>query len=1308
MIRSLSTSVTNTSDGDPMARTPFCSVDNTTDAVCLAVFEAREIVKQANCIARGDIDCMPNPFVYHPASYDPSNSAWVHDSVKAFYTRFDANACPAITSAEQQALLNFARTYQQGCPANAVNLVVAILQVVRVVATEVALILSTLVGIAVKSLALFLPARAADMRQYIAADWQYVRTKARTMLDMTGDLLVDAMLNSGELGAQIMAFLHRACTRINEAISWFLNVWCNYIQQYMIQVLAGLRHAMGIMGAGFDMLQDFVDEIFQGILPASFVAKYAQKGFKESLVESYSRPTDRRDKVKAGLNVPTSVNARPVSRLSRTKNVFNKVFDFAGRVGKSPAGKAVAVVSAAYTTYEMINGIIGLVEEENLRKLWPENFTLFDLSGVVDALDDMENFLLLDDSCYEFQLSQRQNSSYNKFPCLNLNISQYAATTQGTTSLVSTQCWANAQPLLGQNSLFACSAASTCCRTSECIENILCASCTDPQLPGVAKYGCDSLRQRCVCGLTRTVYDRCSANRECTFSSQCELVSSLNSISYGTLPCSSCPQSARVMCLLPSSGFPGRCSCMLDSVKGYDLCSDLTGTRTSVTGSRLCGYLHGKLRPNTWVFDMEDLITLPCTQVRTGVCSTVILGSGLGTVQMVVAESILISSSSSSGRRRLLEDAQDDPEQVIPEPGPPTYDAYESEYELSDTHALHLLLTAPGWNTTSAPCSLLALAYQAPDANLGLLETHILHKCGFWRYVGRRVIQRYNLTSVMQGHETFLLSMDDMVYALMTPGIAIALVRNPGVFVSAAMYHPWLKPVRAFGVLVANQLEQMKWLQDIDTELHKVLFGGDGESANEDFDFRDYPSNEDTEQLGPIRPRFPATRAVPGERIPAPLRQAAQADAPDTLSSQMAHLNTRHLLTVQEGLQAIVPVQDSPGIQVILQGIPQNAAGKASVNSAGVWSVSTFAWPPRYDYTLKSCPIGLSILHVAMQAFTVNRLYYQNFNRPRPNIDRSFRGTLPSWDWIDNITSRVTIVPSSRKTWASWVFHWILDALIIPPSHLVAFFTEDKKWTLQWILQTSVQCDLAAVITCSRHDKDILMSTVVFIILYVAILTVSTALGMGFMSTVFLLSYPWFILWYAFGMAPSCFPMVPPCLMGDIISTMEALIPREIIFPKNLLCEGQLDSGYIQPLNQTCLRSCADINFTSWLDPLAFAVCDTDVRTCKYMKNLPLFNEPFTDTLLWKPFLDGLDKFYTIVLSKDLAGHRLCTWVSFITVIPVLSAIIGFVVVLTALVTALVDLLPALVAFFSQLYIFMNHESLLLRCCPGRVTQHIH
>jgi len=961
-------------------------------------------------------------------------------------------------------------------------------------------------------------------------------------------------------------------------------------------------------------------------------------------------------------------------------------------VGKGPAGKAIAIVSGGLALYEAVTGIMSIIEEEKLRKLWPENFTLFDLSGVVDALDDMESFLLLDDSCYEFQLSQRQNSSYNKFPCVNLNISQYATTTQGTTSLVSTQCWANAQPLLGQNSLFACSAASTCCRTTECVENILCASCTDPQLPGVAKYGCDSLRQRCVCGLTRPVYDRCSANRQCGLSNQCELVSSLNSISYGTLPCASCPPSARVMCLLPSSGFPGRCSCMLDSVKGYDLCSDLTGTRTSVTGSRLCAYLHSKLRPNTWVFDMEDLITLPCTQVRTGVCSTVILGGGQGSVQMVVAESILISSSSSSsGRRRLL--ADDWEEQVAPEPGPPTYDAYESEYELSDTQALHLLLTAPGWNTTSAPCSLLALAYQTPDPAkppLGLLETHVLHKCGFWRYVGRRILQRYNLTATMQGHETFLLSLDDMVYALMTPGVAVALFRNPGVFFSAAMYHPWLKPVRALGVLVANQLEQMKWLTDIDKELHAILFGGDDGMDPGPLHMEDYPESPEEEERdyrGPIiRPRFRKVIAKPPD-TPAPPSHANHDN------NQNHDHNNRRLLTVQEGVQAVVPVQGSPGVQVLMQGIPQNAAGQAPLHSGGgAWSSSSFVWPPRYDYSFKACPIGVSILHVARQAFTVNKLYFENYNHPRPVIDRSLRGTMPSWEWIDNITSVVERVSSSPQpssgSWASWVFHRILDAVGIAPTSIVAFFTQEKEWTLQWILQTSVQCDLAAVITCSKHDKDILMSTVVFVMLYLIILTFSTALGMGFMATLFFLSYPWFILWYAFGMAPTCFPMVPPCLMGDIISTMEGLVPRAIVFPQNLLCAGQ------SPLNQTCLRSCTEINFTSWVDPLAFAICDTDPRTCAYLQGLLPLNEPFTDTLFWIPLMEGLAKFHTIVLSSGgdggggLAGHRLCTWVQFITVLPVLAVGVGVVVVSTALATAAINLLPAFMTFFAQLYVF--------------------
>ena len=1261
MVRSYSTTVTNTSDGDPMARTPFCSIDNTTDAVCLAIAEARQLVIQANCIARGNLSCMPSPFVYHPASYEPSNNAWTRDSVTAFYRHLDQAACPAPSAAEQQSLIGFARQYQRGCPANAVNLVVSILQIVRVVATEVALLISSMLGILIKGAGLLLPAKAADMRKYIASDWQYIRTKWRSVLDTAGDLLVDAMLNSGELGARIMGFLERACDRINAGISWFLNVWCNYIQQYMIQVLAGLRYAMGIMGAGFDMLQDFVDEIFQGILPAAFVQKYAQQNFKDALVEAYSRPTEHKDKVKAQSNVPDTVNPRPTSQTTKKKkNMLSTVTGMVGRIGKSPAGKALGFLGAGLAAYEFVSGVMDVIEEEKLRQLWPENFTLFDLSGVVNSLDDMERFLLQDDSCYEYHLAQRQNLSYVRFQCLRLNLDSYNATSAGTTSLVSTQCWADARPLLAQNSLFACSAASTCCRTSECREFIMCASCAEPELPGINKYGCDSLRKTCVCGQAKNTYDRCSSNRQCDINSQCELVSALNSISYGTIPCANCPASAQVMCLLPSSGFPARCSCMLDSVKGYDLCSDRSGTRTTVTGSRLCAYLHGSPPGSTWVFDMEDLIMVPCQKVRVGVCSTVMQGGRV--IQMVVAETVSQVSSARVGRRLMSDD--EDPERVVAEPGAPTYDAYESEYELADSEALHSLLTAPGWNTTAAPCSTLALAYQA-NSTLGILETHTLHKCGFWRYVGKRVIQRYNLSLPLAGHETFLLSMDDMVYALMTPDVAVALLRNPGALGAAIMYHPWLKPVRAFGVLVANQLEHLRWIRDIDADVHDVLFG-DGPEPVE-------PNEAEREAWGNLHDR-------PTPRFQGASEQGARAiPSPPVAPLPSADGATRKLLSLQDSAQAVVRYS----VAVIQQA---STDGHTPSVAAGAWASADFSWPPRYDFSMSECPLAQSILHIGYQAAIVNKLYFENFHKPRPVKDKSLRANLPHWPWLRNISTLPQTVAASGRSWASAALHWTLDLLAIPPSHIVTFFTDDREWSLQWVLQTTIQCDLAAVVTCSRHDKDILMSTVVFAMLYLVVSLLASSVGMGFLATVLLLSYPWFILWYVFGMAPSCFPMLPPCLMSDLVSTLEVLVPTAILFPPALLCDPAGQAG--RPLNQTCLRSCSELGFGSWEDPLAFAICDTDPKTCSYFIALGPSGLVFLDTWLWDPLRTAMARAYQRVLYEDPTPHRVCTWVSFIWVVPLLALVVGVLVVAGAVLAFVFDLLPSLVTFLCQLYVF--------------------
>jgi hypothetical protein len=357
---------------------------------------------------------------------------------------------------------------------------------------------------------------------------------------------------------------------------------------------------------------------------------------------------------------------------------------------------------------------------------------------------------------------QTAGLEYKLFPCLDARLSNLSSGTSGTTSIDATRCWASASPSLGQNSLFSCTASSTCCETSACTRLIVCGTCPTPQFPEVKQYGCESLQEKCMCGVAKSSISTCTANRQCDVDAQCEMVSSLSGMRYGTIPCRLCPSQYAVMCLLPPSGMPAQCACMLNKDMMYDLCWDMAGTRTMVNNQKLCGYLPSQWSASVrWDFDMDDLIMLPCIQVSSGVCSTVFNTERGGSINMVVAASIRVSASARG--RLLLMDGQ-----AVPEPGPPIHHVYESEYELEDSQALHSLLNEPGWNTTAAPCSSLALAYQ-DGQRLGILETFELHKCAYWRYAGRRVIQRYNLSDAMRGHDTFLLSMDDLVYALMSP-----------------------------------------------------------------------------------------------------------------------------------------------------------------------------------------------------------------------------------------------------------------------------------------------------------------------------------------------------------------------------------------------------------------------------------------------------------------------------------------------------------------------------------------------------------
>ena len=127
---------------------------------------------------------------------------------------------------------------------------------------------------------------------------------AMGLLSGLNTILLDMVFSIGEIGKGLLSFLTRTsvCGVINNAYSWFLNVWCEYLQNYLAKLLTTLRSAISMVAAGFEILQDFMDEVFQGVLQATSISKYDNSLFQKTLIEKYSQPSVERD---AAINIVT-------------------------------------------------------------------------------------------------------------------------------------------------------------------------------------------------------------------------------------------------------------------------------------------------------------------------------------------------------------------------------------------------------------------------------------------------------------------------------------------------------------------------------------------------------------------------------------------------------------------------------------------------------------------------------------------------------------------------------------------------------------------------------------------------------------------------------------------------------------------------------------------------------------------------------------------------------------------------------------------------------------------------------------------
>jgi hypothetical protein len=130
-------------------------------------------------------------------------------------------------------------------------------------------------------------------------------------------------------------------------------------------------------------------------------------------------------------------------------------------------------------------------------------------------------------------------------------------------------------------------------------------------------------------------------------------------------------------------------------------------------------------------------------------------------------------------------------------------------------------------------------------------------------------------------------------------------------------------------------------------------------------------------------------------------------------------------------------------------------------------------------------------------------------------------------------------------------------------------------------------------------------------------------------------------------MALTCGPMIPTCLVDDVIRALDSFFPYNVTVPSEL---NIVDDCLNKPEVKKCFKSCgeAPLYFNGWRDTLAFGVCYLDVSACRRLAEV----------------IGGRDSLATALLSKAdsvetardslLSAMRFCFAVTFVNLIPVI------------------------------------------------------
>jgi hypothetical protein len=323
-----------------------------------------------------------------------------------------------------------------------------------------------------------------------------------------------------------------------------------------------------------------------------------------------------------------------------------------------------------------------------------------------------------------------------------------------------------------------------------------------------------------------------------------------------------------------------------------------------------------------------------------------------------------------------------------------------------------------------------------------------------------------------------------------------------------------------------------------------------------------------------------------------------------------------------------------------------------------------------------------------------NRL--TNVDIQGPSFKWALKDNVPKFFYTKSNNGSFTI-ENNQTNWVLTFYTFFGNNILenvfgLTPNNFYTFFTSKNitrtSLTFQTIVKEMLVCDFESVVLCTRYDRNIIMSFFITLLLYIALSTILSAIGLGSLNTLLAVAAVYVVFWLSYGMAPTCAPLLPACLIEDIINGVTRLIPTTIVWPQALIVNSSECSSHngTQTTRPQCMRSCREspFLFRSWESNIAWFACSIDPVSCTSL-NIPYF-----------PDLNAAVHNHSIVLLSNntdtVNAFSFCAWITVAQILPWIWVLLIVVYALSTAISLPISLISLLMQTLTQVLAYTHTD----------------